>query len=228
MGPRPSVELACRILTDYYFPSVSRTSLLDTQKLRESHVVELGSGTGLLGIVLSPFVAHYTLTDIPSLLPLIRKNLERNVPMPSNQSGKPANGTRRNPPTVPTPPSYSIDSLDWLQLAATPAPPLSTTTRAMYLSHSSPISLILAVDCIYNTGPLLSAFLTTLDRLARSDKPGGTCPTALVVCELRDEDVIREFLEGWLSLPGWEVWSLEEGTLNGPVAVWVGVKSLVE
>lgn len=66
----------------------------------------------------------------------------------------------------------------------------------------------------------------------------------VVVCELRAEDVVREFLEGWLSLSTkkggdigstWRIWSLSDGEESqwnedsgrglGPrYGMWVGWK----
>lgn len=58
-----------------------------------------------------------------------------------------------------------------------------------------------------------------------------------VVMELRQEDVVREFLEGWLGRKGWEIRRVpssgsggdgeegnREGFLEGVYAVWVGWK----
>ena len=43
---------------------------------------------------------------------------------------------------------------------------------------------------------------------------------ALVVAELRTEDVLRDFLEGWIEL-GWRVWSIAEGLLGPRWDMWV-------
>lgn len=57
-----------------------------------------------------------------------------------------------------------------------------------------------------------------------------------VVMELRQEDVVREFLEGWIGKEGWEIRRVparteerkdggeEQGFLEGVYAVWVGWK----
>ena len=85
-----------------------------------------------------------------------------------------------------------------------------------------PLDLVLAVDCIYNPS-LISPLLSTISQLAT---PNHTL--ALVVSELRSEDVMREFLEGWLAreLDGWKLYNVNgdgEGCLLGArYAMWVG------
>jgi hypothetical protein len=115
---------------------------------------------------------------------------------------------------------------------------------------------LLAVDTLYNTA-LVLPFIATLEELALPPSPsseffeagtmGGFGATlTLVVCELRDEEVLRTFLEGWLALGGWEIWRVGgnvEGGLNtdvgwkqedetkslpfidGPFVVWAGWKT---
>lgn len=201
------------------------------------------SGTGLLSIVLAPLVAHYTATDLPVLLPLIRKNMEYNL-TPSQRS------------------KVSIDDIDWTQLHNTPAhirhkmfpfcamshcsppeqilPERSTTRGQITLvqpftsGKQWPIDLILAVDCIYNPSliaPLLDTinFLTSLNSHAaprpEADNTTNVRPPAfpivLIVLELRAADVTREFLHAWLELPGiWEIWCIP--LLGARFAMWVG------
>jgi len=62
------------VLQQQHFPE-SRRGLFNYAKLSEAHVLELGAGTGLLALALSPLVRKYTATDIPALLPLLRKNV---------------------------------------------------------------------------------------------------------------------------------------------------------
>ncbi|RDX48101.1 hypothetical protein OH76DRAFT_1557423 [Lentinus brumalis] len=208
-----SVDFAEAILRQLHWKVPE--ALLDRESLSEAHVVELGAGTGLLSIVLSPFVRHYTVTDIPELIPLIRKNvghnLASNVPSvsPPRAAGKHPSSP---PPSMST--NVTAAALDWVQLQNAPA-----SLRAK-LAPDEPADLVLVVDCIYHPS-LLPALLSTIDCLT---VPGRTA--VLVVVELRAEDVIREFLQGWLDKTGdgvWEIWSLG-GLLDGPYAVWVGWK----
>lgn len=85
-----------------------------------------------------------------------------------------------------------------------------------------PVDLVLAVDCIYNPSlvpPLLSA-------ISQLCTPNHT--VALVVSELRSEDVMRDFLEGWLAREedGWKIYSVngegDQSLLGARYALWVG------
>ncbi|KAF8524207.1 hypothetical protein JB92DRAFT_1472256 [Gautieria morchelliformis] len=238
---RASVQLARLLLSQ--LPS-SATALLPSNSLSSCRILELGSGTGLLGIVLAPLVGHYTATDLPSLIPLIRKNMEHNL-SPIQHS------------------KFTIDDIDWIQLHNTPAqsrykvfpsrnvsdhsssetPHERSTARKTaiqeHMSSSSVqrhIDLIIAVDCIYNPS-LIAPLLGTIDYLATfsshltyQPEAGNdidlrplrlASPAVLIVLELRAADVSRDFLHAWLGLPGrWEIWSIP---LLGPrFAMWVG------
>eukprot|EP00796_Vickermania_ingenoplastis_P006800 gene6800-4880_t len=63
----------------------------DAAPLRRVRVVELGAGVGVLGIALAMAGASVVISDIPELLPLMEKNLERNrtaIRRASNGVGK--------------------------------------------------------------------------------------------------------------------------------------------
>ncbi|KAH9851456.1 putative methyltransferase-domain-containing protein [Lenzites betulinus] len=185
-------------------------SILNLDLMKNAHVVELGAGTGLLAVVLSPFVRHYTVTDIEGLVPLIRKNVMRNLSHPTTSS--PKTKGPRSPPSVSS--NVTAVTLDWVEIrTATPA-------LRRKLLPDEPADLVLVVDCIYHPS-LIPPLLATIDCLA---VPGQTA--VLVVVELRAEDVVREFLQGWLELSPadeWEIWSIG-GILEGPYAVWIGWK----
>ncbi len=165
--------------------------------------------------MLSPFVRHYTVTDIPELIPLIRKNVGHNFSYNVLSVSPPrAAGKHSSSPPPSTSTNVTATALDWVQLRNAPA-----SLRAK-LAPDEPADLVLIVDCIYHPS-LLPALLSTIDYLT---VPGRTA--VLVVVELRAEDVIREFLQGWLDKTGdgvWEIWSLG-GLVDGPYAVWVGWK----
>lgn len=84
---------------------------------------------------------------------------------------------------------------------------------------TDPLDLILAVDCIYNPS-LLPALVETIDFLATPEKTA-----VLVIIELRQEDVVREFLELWIAKSGWEIWRIGVGFLGPRYAVWMGWKT---
>ncbi|KAL4258797.1 S-adenosyl-L-methionine-dependent methyltransferase superfamily protein [Pleurotus pulmonarius] len=210
---KASVDFAQTILQELYFGNTSdRPNLLDPERLKASHVLELGAGTGLLSILLSPFVKHYTATDIEALIPLIRKNISSNTndPVHANLPSSIKTAAHQHPSHI------STQALDWLDLHALASP----TLRTKYISAVSPepVDLLLIVDCIYNPS-LLPALVSTIDTLAIPERT-----VALVIVELRAEDVIREFLTLWLALDSWVI-RRREGFLKGPYAVWTGVKT---
>lgn len=148
---------------------------------------------------------QYTVTDIEELVPLIKKNLSLNHL--SSSGSTPARGSSSN---------VTAEALDWNVLKNT-----STSVRRSAFSYS-PIDLLLVVDCIYHPS-LLPALVDTVDYLTT---PGLTA--VLVIVELRQEDVVREFLELWLAAGGgaWEIWHIEE-VMQGPYAMWVGWKNVI-
>ncbi|KAG8735156.1 hypothetical protein FRC12_018199, partial [Ceratobasidium sp. 428] len=74
---RASVHLARLLLQHYFFPLLPPDApLLNPALLASAHILELGSGTGVLGCALPPLFStgRITLTDLPELVPLLRKN----------------------------------------------------------------------------------------------------------------------------------------------------------
>ncbi|KAG9309478.1 hypothetical protein JVU11DRAFT_10449 [Chiua virens] len=214
---RASTQLAKVLLQHYFFPPQPELPLLNRERLAESHCLELGAGTGLLGLVLAGLVRTCTITDVEPLLPLIRKNVSLNS---TERQDRPLGNSRSN---------VTVDELDWLVLASLPL----GTTRARYCpspkagmaaetacNERIAWDLVLAVDCIYNPS-LLPALVDTIDTVST---PGRTW--VLVVAELRQEDVIREFLDLWSKCSArWEITRVE-GLLDAHFAVWAGRKHL--
>ncbi|KAK1924505.1 hypothetical protein DB88DRAFT_490695 [Papiliotrema laurentii] len=91
---RSSLYLARHILTQHHYPSPN--SLINLEVLQRSRVLELGAGTGLLAVLLSPLCAEYTASDRLENLKLVHRNLELNglaprsssLPSPSASTGK--------------------------------------------------------------------------------------------------------------------------------------------
>ncbi|KII87269.1 hypothetical protein PLICRDRAFT_42917 [Plicaturopsis crispa FD-325 SS-3] len=132
---RVTIEFA-RVLLQQNHIRIS-TALLEPTKLANARVLELGAGTGLLSILLAPLVSRYTATDLPELLPLIRKNIALNLP--------------------PSPaPNITVSALDWHALLAAPQ---------FFPRPAEPTDLILAVDCIYHPA-LVPPFLAALTHFA--------------------------------------------------------------
>ncbi|KAI0316867.1 putative methyltransferase-domain-containing protein [Amylostereum chailletii] len=192
---RASIDVARLVLQQTRFPTPD--ALFDSHKLSTARCIELGAGTGLLAVALGPLFRRYTATDVPVLVPLLRKNISH---------------TQRSRSSI------SAAALDWMLPAHRQLPddPLA-----------DPVDLILAVDCLYHPS-LIPPLLSTLSTLCI---PGRT--TVLVVSELRAEDVVREFLEGWLSRPreeGWRIWNVNgEGgkrLMGERYAVWMAWRAV--
>jgi protein N-lysine methyltransferase METTL21D len=183
--------------------------------LKTASVLELGAGTGLLGLLLAPYVQAYTCTDLPELVPLIKKNIL------INNSLLPGSKER-----------LVAEPLNWVDVYD--CPPNSRYrlfSRNFYgmtdldrnENPDSGVDLILAVDCVYNPA-LIPPLLTTIDLFA---VPGRTA--VLVVMELRDEDVVREFLLKWTEISDWEIWRIGNESysslLDTRFAIWLGKKT---
>lgn len=173
------------------------------------HALLTRAGTGLLGIVFSSLVRQYTVTDIQDLVPLIIKNLALNNVVDRAASVRSKSESTRG--------NVRAEALDWVSLHN-----CSLTARHSAYSYP-PIDLLLVVDCIYHPS-LLPALVDTINHLATPERTA-----VLVVVELRAEDVVREFLELWLTASGddaWEIWHVHEA-MEGPYAVWVGWKKTI-
>ncbi|KAK7687134.1 hypothetical protein QCA50_009637 [Cerrena zonata] len=204
---KASIELAQALLQQYH--AKVPEALFDPVSLRDSHLLELGAGTGLLSVALSPLVQKYTVTDIEDLIPLIRKNIALNLP----HSGALNPASDVNGPITMTG-IIKSEPLDWLTLYN-----CSPSTRHKLFSYD-PIDLLLVVDCIYHPS-LLPALVQTIDHLATPNRTA-----VFVMVELRAEDVVREFLEIWLAVGGggvWEIWHVND-FLEVPYAMWIGWK----
>ncbi|KAF7309808.1 hypothetical protein MIND_00352700 [Mycena indigotica] len=196
-----SIDFAKLILQEQYVKLP--TALFDCERIRTSHVLELGSGTGLLGIALSQLFAHYTITDISELQTLITKNLKLNFP--------------RWPGGSPTDPGHNISALElnWQTLETLPP-----SRRGHYFAlPDSAYDLVLVVDCIYHPS-LLPSLVGAIDYVTTTGKT-----EVVVVMELRAEDVTREFLERWLAAGNgeWDIWRAATN-LEETYVVWVGRK----
>ena len=180
--------------------------LLDFSLLRNARVMELGAGTGLLGLILAPLVNFYTFTDLPEHCRLIEKNININIdllvrPPPPHKSSptrrKKTKSYDESKTSDRRPANIAVEPLDWVALYDTP----SHSRARLFPVPDPPTDLILATDTIYNPA-LVSPFLATLNHYAADQAR----TVVFIVMELRDEDVTREFLHQWINLEGWRIW----------------------
>ena len=155
-----SLYLAQHILQIYHFPPSTGPALFDFTLLARSSVLELGCGTGLLAILLSPLCRSYTASDLLVNLQLCTRNLQLNsINMDAGEGSR-----------------VSMEEIDWFDMSA---------ERKCDTDNQEGYDLILAVDCVFNealAGPLVD----TLTRYCRA----GSRTIALVVVELRSSDVV--------------------------------------
>jgi len=189
---RLSVCFAQMVLQQYHYNS--GTSLLDPELLSSAHVLELGAGTGLLSIVLSPLVHLYTATDIAELIPLIRKNITQNV-------------------VSSILPRVNAEELDWLRLQS------ATSAQRLKFFAYPEIDLLLVVDCIYHPS-LLPALVETICHLATKDRTV-VFVAAELRAEGVIEEFLRLWLGNGEC---WEIWSVGEVLLDPSYPMWIGSK----
>jgi predicted nicotinamide N-methyase len=131
--------------------------------------LELGSGTGLLAILLSPLCGSYTASDLLVNLQLCARNLELNgVDVVEGQQSMEKSG---NTGVDGRRAGVAMEEIDWFDSSAS--------------DIGSDYDLILAIDCVYNEA-LAIPLVNTMSRYCRVGSP----TIALVVVELRSSDVV--------------------------------------
>lgn len=166
--------------------------LFDRNTLKEAKVLELGAGIGFLACALVPLVKQYTVTDIEDMVPLLRKNVVRALDAADLSH-------------------LTTTDLDWVQLHAT-----SPARRHLVFKRDEGYDLILCCDCIFNPS-LVPPLVATINYCSTDDKT-----IVMIVVELRQEDVLREFLDQWLASGHWQIWRLPERYLGARTIGWVG------
>ena len=171
----------------------------------------------MLGVLLSPLVKQYVVTDVAELVPLIQKNIWHNFPL--LQLSSPSRTSPLSTLTSSIPGSnIEVLPLDWVSIHSS-----SSSQRQRIFPADSDLDLILVVDCIYHPS-LVPPLLSTIDHLAI---PGKTC--VLVLSELRSEDVMRDFICQWLNISGWELWHVGGNLLQDKrYVLWLGRKPLTQ
>ncbi|KAH7106076.1 putative methyltransferase-domain-containing protein [Auriculariales sp. MPI-PUGE-AT-0066] len=100
-------------------------------------------------------------------------------------------------------------AIDWTVLHS-----LQSTKRDAVFPVPPGLTVVLAVDTLYNPS-LVPPFVSTLEHYTSS----GAC--ALVVCELRAQEVIQEFLEQWVTSERFQIYRIEESIIELPFVAWV-------
>ena len=132
------------------------------------------------------------MTDIPELIPLIKKNLSMNIPSSSTSK-------------------IAAQDLDWITLQST-----SPTLRAKAFAFEV-VDLLLVVDCVYHPS-LVSPLVDTMRYLTT---PGKTTVVVAVELRAEDvvREFLEMWLQ---SDPRWQIWSVGEERLSSAYALWIG------
>lgn len=134
-------------------------------------VVELGSGPGLVGILLAKLGARVAVTDIGKVLPLIEDNIKANGVGQDQRRG-------------------ASEGYAWAEELQWGSPGYEDVARRL---AADPLDWVLAADCCYidqeGTSPSTPHFITTCALLC------GPATRCLVCFELRSSEVQRVFLE---------------------------------
>lgn len=157
-----------------------------------SAVLELGCGiSGLVGLVLAPLVARYTLTDQSYVARLVEKNISENCHLlNSKQLGNVSQKRKGKPSAVRSRADVRFAPLDWELDEVTP----SLTGDGNMKSFDT----VVACDCIYNDTLIKPLVQTCADacRLGRAGENSNADRPAvcLVAQQLRDPEIF----EGWI------------------------------
>ncbi|KAJ4454669.1 hypothetical protein PAPYR_10571 [Paratrimastix pyriformis] len=185
----------CSHLMAKFFIGKALSCSLPQSCFQDCSVVELGAGTGHLGIALALMGAHVTVTDMDELVPLLDHNIEMNglvkqphpQPSPSAASGKFTRGWAVAralmwgvpprpcdpllPPVGSTPPATPL-----------PSPPadaslLPTPQPQQPLPDLGQVDMVVCSDVVYNNVrshvPLLETLEALLSRPASAQAPDG-------------------------------------------------------
>ncbi|KAI1749931.1 hypothetical protein F4782DRAFT_511386 [Xylaria castorea] len=178
-----------------------------------SSVLELGCGiSGLVGLVLSPLVLRYILTDQTYVARLVEKNLEENFILqkrPSSHKRKGKSSSTTNPVNL------RFTTLDW---------ELDEVTTSLTGSQDvTSFDAVIACDCIYNETLIEPLVQTCADACGlrqrssrdadiRNDEAAATPALCVVAQQLRDPEIF----EGWIKAFSrrFRVWRVPEEALS--------------
>lgn len=147
-------------------------------------VLELGAGVGgVLVSLLGPQVGHYVASDQKHILKLLKTNFAENVVTGRYTSSTSEKAFDRNPKQMGNVQWSKIDFIefDWEEKKV-------GLTNFEQISGKSAPDIIIATDTIYNDY-LIGHFLDCVNSAMREST------IAIIVVQLRDEDIIERFLE---------------------------------
>ena len=166
-----------------------------------STVFELGCGvSGLIGIIMAPFVRHYVLTDMEYVLKTLRNNVQQNA-----TQARPPKSTQARSAIYAKPestPNINIMALDWEQDDASSITSLSGSGQA--------VDLLIACDCVYNQH-LIQPLVRTMREICEVNLPGNPT-TVLVAQQLRTDAIFQAFLVAMVS--DFNVWRVPDHCLS--------------
>ncbi|KAJ2979722.1 hypothetical protein NUW58_g7130 [Xylaria curta] len=176
-----------------------------------SSILELGCGiSGLVGLVLSPLVSRYVLTDQTYVARLVEKNLEENL---APQRKPPSQKRKGKSSSTANPVNLRFTTLDW---------ELDEVTASLTgSSDATSFDAVIACDCIYNDTliePLVQTCADACGLRQRSQdteaqRIEATPPTLCIVAQqLRDPEIF----EGWIKefSRHFRVWRVPEEALS--------------
>ncbi|OTB19868.1 hypothetical protein K445DRAFT_303504 [Daldinia sp. EC12] len=157
-----------------------------------SDVLELGCGiSGLVGLVLAPLVARYTLTDQSYVARLVEKNIDENNHLINPKQTKATSQKRKAKPSAAYPKAeLRFVPLDWELDEVTPSLTGSDKVKSF--------DLVVACDCIYNDTLIQPLVQTCADvcKLRISDENGADRPAVcLVAQQLRDPEIFESWIK---------------------------------
>lgn len=152
-------------------------------------VVELGSGCGLVGVVAAKAGAAATvLTDLHSVLPLLRQNVRRNAPYGGGGGGGSGSGAAARPPAAA--PIVAVRECKWGDAA---------DMAAVVAALGGLPDVVLASDVVY-ADSAVAPLVATLSALLPPGSPG----SVLWAQETHRPEPIAAF-QAALAAGGWEL-----------------------
>ncbi|KAG2228213.1 hypothetical protein INT45_011005 [Circinella minor] len=140
---------------------------------RNKRWVELGSGVGLIGIMLAKLgIEDVVITDIEELVDIMERNVEANDLFVRSLSGR-----RKNEAVVQDHPSVVVEPLLW-----------NNKEAINHVKEAGKIDYLVACDCIYSEASAIDLVLT-MDALATDET------SVICVSEVRNQAAQEKFLE---------------------------------